>query len=162
MRTPSPFRDKHAFRALLASGALVTITTAGALVGLGLQTGEALRVFRHAGINVLAALGFVTAGPLAAVTAGLLHHLVVASGWGVLLSIVALTLQGLSRLVACVLLVPLYLYIVPRVIPPVFRIGHAVTSRDADLFPIAAALAVALLGGAWVAGASMRAEHDSR
>jgi hypothetical protein len=50
-----------------------------------------------------------------------------------------------------VLLVPLYVYLIPRVIPPAFRIGFAVTNRDSDLFPIAAALSIALLGGAWVA-----------
>ena len=126
------------------------ITTAGVLVGLGLRGGEAMLVFRLAGSNLLGASG-VAFNAFGALLAGTLHHLLLATAWGMLLSLLILRLQDVSRLVACVLLVPLYLYIVPRVIPPLLRIGHAVTSRDADLFPIAAAIAVALLGGAWVA-----------
>jgi len=53
MRRSDRFNAAVSLPALLASGLLVTITTAGALIGLGLRSGDILVVFRHIGRNVL-------------------------------------------------------------------------------------------------------------
>jgi hypothetical protein len=154
--------DRHSPLAMLTSGVLVAIATAGALLGLGWRDGEPSRVFRQAGRNLLGVVGLSsTATPLRATMVGYLHHLVVATLWGMLLALVILRLRGVSRVVALVLLVPLYTFLVPRVVPPLLRIGHAVTSDSASLFPIAATIAVALLGGVWVAAGS-RSTRDAR
>jgi hypothetical protein len=149
MYVSSESRSAVSLRSILATGLLVAITTSGALFGLGMRAGEALRVFRLVGRNILG-LGEVNSDVQLIVT-GLGHHLVVATLWGSLLAAVVLRLQGFSRLLVCVFLVPLYLVAIPRVVPPLLRVGHAVTSSAADMFPIAAAISVALLGGAWVA-----------
>lgn len=136
--------------ALISSGLLVTIATAGALCGLGLRSGETLRIFRQGG-RILVGGAVTDVAPVLSVFTGMGHHVLVATLWGTVLSVLTLQLRNFSRLVACVLLVPLYVYVVPRVVPPMLRVGYVVTSRDADLFPIAAAMSVALLCGAWVA-----------
>jgi hypothetical protein len=150
MHQPSSKRDNSGPAALLSTAALVVIATAGALVGLGLRSGDSLRAFRNAGTDLLASFG-LAASSIGQMFVGTLYHAVLAGAWGLLFAMVALRLRIAFRIVACVLLVPLYVYIIPRVIPPVFRIGYAVTYRDTDLFSIAAAISIALLGGAWVA-----------
>ena len=150
MNEPSSNRDSRGPASLLATAALVSIATAGALVGLGLRSGDALRAFRNAGTDLLANFG-LTANIIGQVFIGVVHHVVLSGAWGLLFAALIMRLQTASRIVACVLLVPLYVYIIPRVISPSLRIGYAVTNRDTDLFSIAVALSVALLGGAWVA-----------
>lgn len=103
-----------------------------------------------AGGNVLASLGLAASVP-GQLAIGALHHVALASAWGLLLAALALPLRTITRVVACVLLVPLYVYVIPRLAPSWIRIGDAVTNRDTDLFSIAVALSMALLGGAWVA-----------
>ena len=150
MNRPSSNRDTVSFLSLLSTAALVTIATGGAVIGLGIRAGESLSGFRNAGIDILSRFG-LTASVTGLVFVGTLHHLIVSWLWGMLFAAAASRLHSLSRLVACVLLVPIYVYVVPRLIPMLLRIGFGVTFRDADLFPIAAAIAVALLSGAWVA-----------
>jgi len=105
-------------------------------------------VFRAAGGRVLAG---IAANPALMVLAGSVHHLIVATAWGYLLSYGAMRLHGLMRTVACIVLIPVYMWVVSNFIPSFFQIGFGVTSTRADLFPVAAAISVALLGGAWVA-----------
>jgi hypothetical protein len=150
MHQPSLNRDNSAVPALLSTAALVFIATAGALVGLGLRNGDALSAFHLTGSAVLDRLG-LAANVAGRVIAGVLQHLLLSGAWGLLLAAVTLPLRLRMRIVACVLLVPLYMYAIPRFVPSSFRIGSAVTNRDTDLFPIAVAISIALLGGAWVA-----------
>ena len=150
MNEASSNRDSRGPATLLSTAALVSIATAGALIGLGLRSGDALRAFRNAGTDLLANFG-LTANIIGQVFIGVVHHVVLSGAWGLLFAALIMRLQTASRIVACVLLVPLYVYIIPRVISPSLRIGYAVTNRDTDLFSIAVALSVALLGGAWVA-----------
>jgi hypothetical protein len=154
MASHDPERGRVSRSALLASATLVTIVTAGGLVGLGIQAREPLRAFRLAGRNLLGVAGLSTAVTRqAAILFGVLHHVAIGMFWGLLLSFVVLRLRGVSRLVACTLLVPIYTFVIPRLFPPVLRIGHVVTNTDGAVFPIAAVLALALLAGAWVAAA---------
>ena len=150
MRQPSSIRDNSAVTALLSTAALVSIATAGALIGLGIRSGDVLRAFRVAGGNVLANAG-IAANLAGQLVVGVLHHAVLSGAWGLLFAALALRLRMGIRIVACMLLVPLYVYVIPRIVPASLRIGDAVTNRDTDLFSIAVAISIALLGGAWVA-----------
>jgi hypothetical protein len=141
----------------LATGALVTIATGGALIGLGMREGEASRVFRLVGRVLLERAGAASgAAPLTSVALGYIHHLVVATLWGVLIGLLVLPLRGTMRVVAAFLAVIVYAVFVTRWFPPVMRIGYSVTSNVPGVVPIAVALLVALLGGVWVAASETR------
>ena len=142
----------------LATGALVTIATGGALIGLGIREGEASRVFRLVGRTVLERIGVASAGaPLTSVALGYLHHLVVATLWGVLIGLLVLPLRGRVRVVAALLAAVAYGIFATRWIPPALRIGFSVTSNMPAVVPIAVALMAALLGAVWLAAAETRA-----
>lgn len=134
----------------LAVGTLTTIATGGALLGLGWRDGEVGRLFRLAGRGLLERVGgAAVAAPLTSVALGYLHHLVVATAWGVLFG---LCLQPWGRpgrwLVALVLAVG-YLLLSVAWLPSVVRIGFGVTASPSSAVPVALALTTALLGGLW-------------
>jgi hypothetical protein len=136
----------------LATGALVTIATGGALIGLGVRQGDASRVFRLVGRTVLERIGVASAAaPLTSVALGYMHHLVVATLWGVLIGMLVLPLRGGLRVLAAVAAALAYGLFATRVVPPALRIGFSVTSNVPAVVPIAVALMVALLGGVWLA-----------
>lgn len=137
-----------------ATAALVTISTGGALVGLGMREGETSRVFRLVGRTILERLGVASAAaPLTSVAFGYLHHLAIATAWGVALALLVLPRRGALRILAALAASVVYCVLALWVLPPVFRIGFSVTSNVASVVPIGVALAVALLGGAWLASA---------
>jgi hypothetical protein len=150
----------HAARLLdsaLATGALVTIATGGALIGLGVREGEASRVFRLVGRTVLERIGVASgAAPLTSVALGYLHHLVIATLWGVLIGMLVLPLRGGVRVLAAIVAAVAYGLFATRWIPPALRIGFSVTSNVPAAVPIAVALLVALLGGVWLAATETR------
>ncbi len=134
------------------TGSLATIATGGALIGLGMRQGEASRVFRLAGRGLLERFGVaLSAPPLTSVAVGYLHHLLVASLWGMMLSIIVLPLRGLSRLAAVLAVSALYAWVSIDWVPAGLRIGYTVTSNLPSAVPIGVSLAVALLGGVWLA-----------
>jgi hypothetical protein len=134
-----------------ATGTLTAIATGGALLGLGWREGEAGRVFRLAGRGLLERFGVVSAAaPLTSVALGYLHHLLVASLWGFVLSLLLLPLKGAIRYLGAGVLAMGYLVVASMVLPPALRIGHAVTSSIPSGVPIGAALALALMGGVWL------------
>lgn len=138
--------------AALAAGTLTAIATGGALLGLGWREGEAGRVFRLAGRGLLERLGVASsAAPLTSVALGYLHHLIIATGWGVLLALLVLPLRGVTRVAAAVLVAAGYAALALWVLPSTLRIGYAVTGTLTGVVAIGAAVAVALLGGIWVA-----------
>ena len=138
--------------AALAAGTLTAIATGGALLGLGWREGEAGRVFRLAGRGLLERLGVASsAAPLTSVALGYLHHLLIATGWGVLLALLVLPLRGVTRVAAAVLAAAGYAALALWVLPSTLRIGYAVTGTLTGVVAIGAAVAVALLGGVWVA-----------
>ena len=138
--------------AALAAGTLTAIATGGALLGLGWREGEAGRVFRLAGRGLLERLGVASsAAPLTSVALGYLHHLIIATGWGVLLALLVLPLRGVTRVAAAVLVAVGYAALALWVLPSTLRIGYAVTGTLTGVVAIGAAVAVALLGGVWVA-----------
>lgn len=138
--------------AALAGGTLTAIATGGALLGLGWREGEAGRVFRLAGRGLLERIGVASsAAPLTSVALGYLHHLVIASTWGVLLALLVLPLRGVTRVTAAVLAAVGYGMLARWVLPSTLRIGYAVTGTPAGVVVIGAAVAVALLGSVWVA-----------
>ena len=137
--------------AAFATGTLATIATGGALLGLGWREGEAGRVFRLAGRGLLERFGVVSsAAPLTSVALGYLHHLAVATAWGILLALVVLPLRGLVRVAAALTVAVGYAVLAGTWLPAPLRIGYAVTSTIPGAVPIGAALALALLGGIWM------------
>jgi hypothetical protein len=77
------------------------------------------------------------------------HHLVIATVWGLLLGMVVLRLRGVTRVAAGIGVSLLSVLVVFQWLPPVLRIGFAVTSNMAGAVPIAVAMLVAVLGGIW-------------
>ena len=138
--------------AALAAGTLTALATGGALLGLGWREGEAGRVFRLAGRGLLERVGVASsAAPLTSVALGYLHHLIIATGWGVLLALVVLPVRGVTRITAAVLAAAGYAMLALWVLPSTLRIGYAVTGTPSSVVAIGAAVAVALLGAVWVA-----------
>ena len=137
--------------AAFATGTLATIATGGALLGIGWREGEAGRVFRLAGRGLLERFGVVSsAAPLTSVALGYLHHLAVATAWGILLALIVLPLRGLVRVAAALTVAVGYAVLAGTWLPAPLRIGYAVTSTIPGAVPIGAALALALLGGIWL------------
>jgi hypothetical protein len=136
----------------LAAGALTTIATGGALIGLGMRDGEASRVFRLVGRGLLERAGVLsTAAPLTSVALGYAHHLLIACGWGTALGLlVLLPKSGSARALAALVASVAYAATALFVVPPILRIGYAVTSNASTVVPIAAALFLALVGEAWI------------
>jgi hypothetical protein len=138
--------------AALAAGTLTAIATGGALLGLGWREGEAGRVFRLAGRGLLERVGVASsAAPLTSVALGYLHHLIIATGWGVLLALVVLPLRGVTRVIAALLAAAGYAMLALWVLPSTLRIGYAVTGTLPGVVAIGAAVAVALLSSVWIA-----------
>jgi hypothetical protein len=134
------------------TGSLTTIATGGALIGLGMREGEASRVFRLAGRGILERSGLASnTAPLTSVAVGYVHHLAVATLWGVVLSIVLLPLRGVTRVVFAVILAALYAWLSVSFVPAGLRIGYTVTANLPSAVPIGVSLVVALLGGIWLA-----------
>jgi len=137
--------------AAFATGTLATIATGGALLGFGWREGEAGRAFRLAGRGLLERLGVVSAAaPLTSVALGYLHHLAVATGWGILLALLLLPFRGVTRVLVALALAAAYTVLAGTWLPATLRIGYAVTSTIPGAVPIGAALALALLGGIWL------------
>ena len=131
---------------------LTTIATGGALLGLGLRDGEAGRPFRLAGRGLLESIGVPSlSAPLTAVALGYLHHLLVATGWGVLLALLVLPHRGVWRLVAALIAAATYLLASVTVLPALLRIGYGVTGTIPGAVSVGLALMLSLIGGAWVA-----------
>jgi hypothetical protein len=150
--THSTGRFDRLFDAALATGTLTTIATGGALLGLGWREGEPGRAFRLAGRGLLERLGVASQSvPLASVALGYVHHLVVATAWGLLIALLILPLRGALRVVAALAAAGGYLLMAVTVLPTPVRIGYAVTSGMGGVVSIGAALALALLGGVWLA-----------
>ena len=138
--------------AAVATGTLTAIATGGALLGLGWRAGEVGRAFRLAGRGLLERLGVGSAAaPLTSVTVGYLHHLVVATAWGALLALCVLPARGVARLLLIAAAAAGYALLSLTVLPPTLRIGSGVTGTVPGAVTIAMTLAVALLGGGWVA-----------
>lgn len=137
--------------AAFATGTLTTIATGGALLGLGWREGEAGRLFRLAGRGLLERSGITSAAaPLTSVALGYVHHLVIATAWGVVLALPVLALRGPVRLVAALVAALGYVICAVFILPPALRIGYAVTSNPPSAFPIGVALALAIVGGIWL------------
>lgn len=135
----------------VTTGTLATIATGGALLGLGMRQGESSRVFRLAGRSLLERLGAAAPAPLTSVAVGYVHHLLVATLWGVVLSVVVLPLRGVTRIIAAVVAAACYAWLSVDFVPAALRIGYSVTSNTPSAVPIGVSLAVALLGGVWLA-----------
>jgi len=149
-----PFRSPAAFLdAALATGTLTAIATGGALLGLGWREGEAGRVFRLAGRGLLESFGVASGtAPLSSVALGYVHHLAIATAWGTLLAFGVLPWKSTTVRVLVTIAGALgYVALVTRLMPAPLRIGYAVTGSLPTAVPMGAALAVALLGGAWLA-----------
>ncbi|MBL0169455.1 MAG: hypothetical protein IPP90_01840 [Gemmatimonadaceae bacterium] len=147
----APDRARSRFDAALATGSLTAISTGGALIGLGFRDDDAGRVFRLAGRGVLGRLGIASATvPLTAVGVGYLHHLLVATLWGLGLALVVLSFRGVTRIAAAIIAAALYAWLSVDFVPAALRIGYSVTSTIPNAVSVGVSLAVALLGGVWL------------
>jgi hypothetical protein len=143
---------RNALDSAFVAGSLATISTGGALIGLGIRDGESSRIFRLAGRGILESTGIVrAAAPLTSVGVGYLHHLFVATLWGVLLSLCLVPLRGWKKVVGAIVAAFLYGLISLDLVPSGLRIGYSVTSNAISAVPIGISLAVALLGSLWLA-----------
>ena len=134
-----------------ATGTLSTLAPGGHLLGLWWREGEAGRVFRLAGRGLLERLGVMSAAaPLTSVALGYLHHLAIATSWGILLALLVLPFRGIVRIAFALAAAVIYVTLAGNVLPAPLRIGYAVTSSVPSAVPIGAALAFALLGGIWL------------
>ena len=141
----------------VATGSLAAIATGGALIGLGLRDGDSSRIFRLAGRGVLERIGIASAAvPLTSVGIGYLHHILVATVWGVALSLLILPLRGVTRLIAAVIVAAIYAWLSVVLVPSALRIGYSVTSNVGSAVPIGVSLVVALLSGVWLAATDTR------
>jgi hypothetical protein len=151
-RRLAPSRLQPLVDAAVATGTLTAIATGGALLGMGWREGEVGRAFRLAGRGLLERLGVGSAAaPLTSVTVGYLHHLVVATAWGAVLALCVLPARGVARLLLIAAAAAGYALLSLTVLPPTLRIGSGVTGTVPGAVTIAMTLAVALLGGGWVA-----------
>lgn len=143
------------------AGSLTTIATGGALIGLGLRQGEASRVFRLAGRGLIERVGAINLDvPLTSVALGYLHHLVIAAVWGAVLGVLAKLPRGATARVGLSLVASFaYGVLSLSLLPPLFRIGYAVTSDVAGVVPITVAMLLALVGDVWL-DASETQEHS--
>ena len=147
--------------AAFAVGTLTTIATGGALLGLGLRDGEAGRAFRLAGRGLLESIGVPSlTAPLTSVALGYLHHLIVATAWGVLLAMVVLPQRGLWRVVGAIIAAAVYTILAVSVLPALLRIGYGVTGTIPGGVPVGVAMALALIGGGWVAADASTTSAD--
>ncbi len=154
---PEDSRARRLWDRAVATGSLATIATGGALIGLGMRDGDTSRVFRLAGRGLLERLGIASAAvPLTSVGVGYLHHILVATLWGIGLSLLVLPLRGITRLLAAVIAAACYAWLSVVLVPSVLRIGYSVTSNTGSAVPIGVSLAVALLGGVWLAATDTR------
>lgn len=154
---PTNLQSKAWLDSALATGALATIATGGALIGIGLREGESSRVFRLVGRTLLERMGVPSAAaPLTSVAVGYLHHLIIASAWGIMLGLIVLALRGPMRLFAALVAAAVYGLVALWFMPPMMRIGFSVTSNVSGVVPIAVALLMALLGGVWLAASDSR------
>ena len=149
----SNFRTWHRYvDEALAVGTLTTIATGGALLGLVWRDGEVGRLFRLAGRGLLERLSIASgAAPLTSVAVGYLHHLVVATVWGVLLGLLVLPWRGAVRWLVVPCAAFGYFVLSLLWLPPIARIGYGVTGSTPFAVPVALALATALIGGLWFA-----------
>jgi len=141
-------RSRSLLDSALSAGSLTTIATGGALIGLGRRDGEASRAFRLAGRGLLERVGAASFdAPLTAVAIGYVHHLAVATAWGVLLgALVFVPRTVLRRLLLAIGLVVGFGIASFYALPPMFRIGYAVTSDIPGVVCIVVALILALSG----------------
>ncbi len=138
--------------AAFASGTLVTIATGTVLLTQGWNEGELGRYFRLAGRALLEQIGVPSASaPLTSVALGYVHHLTIASIWGFLLALVVLPWRGAMCVLMAALAAGFYVLLITTIMPAPLRIGYTVTGTVGSAVPIAAAMFVALLAGAWLA-----------
>ena len=145
-------RSRTLMDSALGTGALTTIATGGALIGLGLREGEASRVFRLVGRALLERFGVASVdAPLTSVALGYIHHLAAATLWGGMLGIVVLWPRtNRMRVVTAFVCTALYAALTLGVVPPILKIGYSVTSNVPAVVPISVALVLALLGDIWI------------
>lgn len=138
--------------AALATGTLAAIATGGALLGFGWREGDPGRMFRLAGRALLERAGVASGAlPLTAVALGYVHHLLVASAWGTVLALCVVPWRGRWAIPSALVVAAVYGWLANGRLPVPIRIGLAVTEQPGAVVSIAASLAVALVGGAWLA-----------
>lgn len=151
MSRPTSAKFQELLDASFAVGTLTTIATGGALLGLGLRDGEAGRAFRLAGRGLLETIGVPSqTAPLTSVALGYLHHLIIATGWGVLLALIVLPQRGVWRVAGAIIAAAAYFAVSLTVLPALLRVGYGVTGTLAGAVPVGVAVALSLCGGAWV------------
>ena len=142
-----------------ATCALTIVATGGALIGLGMRSGEPSRLFRLVGRMLLERVGIASSFvPLTSVAIGYLHHLLIAAVWGFVFALMVLVFRGVLRVFAALGVSALYSVLSPDVLPPLLRIGGAVTSSVATVVPIGGTILLSMLCGMWLS--SSRAGRD--
>ena len=127
-------------------GMLAAATTIGAVIGLGLRHGLALRPFSSTGQAVLAKLG-VAATPTTSVIVGIALVACAVIVLGVCFTVVAAALRGVRLLVVALVFGALAWAVTGVVVPSVLALSSGTVLGDAQLVFVFALLALALVVG---------------
>jgi hypothetical protein len=127
-------------------GSLAAATTIGAVMGLGLRHGLALRPFSSTGGAVLAKLG-LAATPTTSIIAGLAAVTGAVVVLGVCFTVVAAALRGARLLVVALVFGALAWAVTAYVVPSVLVLSSGAVLGDAQRAFIFALLALALVVG---------------
>ncbi len=150
-------RGVSLFDGAIATGSLTIVATGGALIGLGLRSGEPSRLFRLVGRIILERVGVASSSvPLTSVALGYLHHLLIAALWGFLFALLVLSFRGAVRVLAALAISVLYSAVSPSLLPPLLRIGGAVTNNVTTVVPIGGTIFLSLLCGMWLSSSRHR------
>ena len=125
---------------------LAAATTIGAVIGLGLRHGLALRPFSSTGQAVLAKLG-VAAAPTTSVIVGIALVACAVIVLGVCFTVVAAALRGVRLLVVALVFGALAWAVTGVVVPSVLALSSGTVLGDAQLVFVFALLALALVVG---------------
>ena len=127
-------------------GMLAAATTIGAVIGLGLRHGLALRPFSSTGRAVLSRLGFAPTA-VTSVIVGLAAVTCAVVVLGVCFTVVAAALRGVRLLVAALVFGALAWAVNGLVVPSILALSSGAVLGDAQRVFIFALLALALVVG---------------
>jgi len=139
-------------------GTVAAAATLGAIIGLGLRHGLALRPFMSSGRSLLAALGVSAAPGAVALIVGLMLFIAAVVVLGVCFTIVAAPLRGVRLLATAILFAAIGWAVSAYVVPAILASSAGAVLGTAQRVFIFALLALALLAGMRLARPGMRIE----
>lgn len=138
-------------------GAVAAATTIGAVIGLGLRHGLALRPFASAGRALLERLG-VSASPALSAIVGVVMVVCAVVVLGVCFTFVAASLRGVALLLAAIVFGAIGWAVSAFVVPSILALSNGIVLGDAQRVFVFALLALSLVVGMRLARSGTRIE----